>query len=281
MISEYFSKAREFEDQGRFALAAEEYKQAIELGIGDQAEAHQKRGRALTRIGRYEEALDECQKALVLDSDLPLAHSVLGYIYLQQARYDLAEEEYLKSLNLEPDNVHALGNLAYIYCNQDEYEKAIAMCKKGLQYQPRDFKLRISLAECYRCQYRFGEAMVQLNEARKVRFSFRIFIHVVAILVTAVLQSFKELDPVIGATINIAIYGVALFAPSFLSIPVGLVLLIFGLLLIFMYPLTHTYKGAKLKLIFLFLWYFMNVVLYWGIVFLVRPRLIAWWLSFD
>ena len=90
MNNEDFVKAKEFENQGKFALAAKEYEHAIELGIGNQVEAHQKRGRALARLGRYEEALDECQRALVLNPDLPLAHELLGYVYMQQARYYLA-----------------------------------------------------------------------------------------------------------------------------------------------------------------------------------------------
>lgn len=90
-----FVEAKSFEDQQRFDLAAEQYQKAVDLGIGDQALAHQGRVRALARLGRLEEALDECQKALKLKLDLPLVHGVLGYIYLSQAKYELAEKELL------------------------------------------------------------------------------------------------------------------------------------------------------------------------------------------
>jgi len=273
MNNEDFSKAKELEDQGKFALAAEEYKRAIELRIGDQADAHQRRGRALARVGRYEEALDECQKALALDSNLPLAHGVLGDIYLQQARYDLAEEEYLTVLRMKPDDVASLGNLAYIYSKQDRCEKAITMCKKGLQYQPRHPKLRIALAELYRSQSRFHEAIEQLNEARKARFSFRILFHAAAILVNVVLQFLEELEPATGAGIVVLIHLVALLAPPFLSVPIGIVLLAFNLVLVFVYPRIYTYEGKELKISFAFLIIFLNCAIYWGIVFLVRPWL--------
>jgi len=281
MSNEHLGRVKELEKQGKFALVAEEYKRRVKLGIGDQADAHQKRGRALARIGRYNEAFDECQKALALDSDLHLAHGVLGDIYLQRAQYDLAEEEYLTALRIKPEDVASLGNLAHIYSRQENYEKAIEMCKKGLQYQPQNPKLRMALAELYRCQSHFREAMEQINEARKASFSFRILFHTVMILVTAVLQYNEKLNPGIRTGISAVIYGVALLAPSFLSIPLGLVVLGFGLVLIFVYPRIYTYKGKEFKVYILFLLYFLHCAFYWSLVFLLRPRLIAWWLSFD
>lgn len=269
-----FSEATRFENQGKFALAAEEYRHAIKLGIGDQAIAHQGVGRALARLGRYEEALDECQKALALDPELHLAHGVLGYIYTRRAKYDLAEGEYLAALRLQPDYVIALVSLAYIYSEQECYEKAIAICKRGLQYQPQNPKLRIALAELYRSQSRFSEAIEQLNEARKTRVSFRILFHAVAIFVNVVLQFSEKLNPVTRTGINAAIYLVALLAPPFLSIPIGLVLLSFGLILVFVYPRIYTYEGKELRILFLFLLYFLDCAIYWGIVFLLRPQLI-------
>jgi tetratricopeptide (TPR) repeat protein len=69
--SDPFVEAKSFEDQQRFDLAAEQYQKAVDLGIDDQALAHQGRARALARLGRLEEALDECQKALKLKPELP------------------------------------------------------------------------------------------------------------------------------------------------------------------------------------------------------------------
>lgn len=269
-----FRKAKVFENQGKSALAAKEYMRAIELGIGDQSVAHRERGRSLARLGHYEEALNECQKALALDPKLPLVHGVLGYVHIQQARYDLAEKEFLAALRLHPDDVNALTNLAYIYSKQKRYEEAVAVCKRGLQHQPQDLELRIALAELYRSQYHFREAMKQLNEARKAKLSFRILFHAVAIFVNIVLQFFAKLNPLIRTGISAAIYGIALLAPSFLSIPVGLVLLGFGLLLVFVYSRIYTYKGREFKVLFLFLLYFMSCAVYWGIALLLRPRLL-------
>ena len=269
-----FNEARKLESQGKYALAAEEYKRAIDLGIGDLAIAHQGRGKALAQLGRYEEAWSDCQEALALDPELHLAHGVLGYIYTQQAKYDLAEEEYLTAWHLQPTYMIALISLAGIYSKQGDYEKAIDICKKGLQHQPQNLELRIALAELYRSQSHFREAIKQLNEARKAELSFRILFLAAAVLVNVVLQFFTRLNPLIRTGISVAIYGIALLAPPFLSIPVGLLLLGFGLLLVFMYPRIYTYKGKEFKVLSLFLLYFLNCAIYWGIVFLLRPRLV-------
>ncbi len=259
----------------KYNFAAEKYKRAIELGIGDQADAHQRRGRDLAQLGRYEEALDECKKALALNPELHLAHGVLGYIYFQQVKYDLAEKEFLAALRLEADDVIALTNLTHIYFEQGRKEETMKMLERTIQYQPQDLRLWVALADLYRSQSRLYKVIKQLKETPGLGLFFRTQFYT-AMFITEVLQFFGKLDPVIRTGINAAIYGIALFAPRFLSIPVGLVLLGFGLLLVLMYPRIYTYQGTKLKLIFLFLLYFfMNCVVYWWIVFLLRPWLIG------
>ncbi len=47
--------------------------------------------------------LDESQKALILNPDLPLAHGLAGYVYFQQGKYNLAEKELLIALSLDPN----------------------------------------------------------------------------------------------------------------------------------------------------------------------------------
>jgi hypothetical protein len=116
------------------------------------------------------------------------------------------------------------------------------MCKRGLQHQPQNSELRIALADLYRSQFRFREAIEQLNQAREVKLSFRIVFYT-AIFINAVLQFFAQLNPVVRTAISAVIYGVALLLPPFLSIPIGLALSGFGLLLVFIYPRIYAYKS--------------------------------------
>jgi tetratricopeptide (TPR) repeat protein len=271
---DFYDQARDFESQGEYARAAEAYKRALELGVGEPADTYQRRGRALARIGRYEEALHACQRALALDPDLHLAHGVSGHSYFKLGKYDLAEQEFHTAIRLQPDDLTALQSLTRLYFEQGRREETIEMLERTLDHRTQDLRLWVALANLYRDQSRFSQVTKRLQETPNVGGIFRIQFYA-AFFLTRVLQFFEKLNPAVRLVINAAIYGIALFAPRFLSIPVGLILSIFGLLLIGMYPRIYTYEGNELKIALLFLLYVLNCVIYWGIIFLVRPWLMV------
>jgi len=269
-----YLKAEALESRGEFSLAAEEYNRAIELRIGDQADAHQRRGRALARIGHYDEAVEECKKAISINPDLHLAHGVLGQAYFHQGDYDLAEQELLHALRMKEDDAIAMTTLTHIYLEQDRKKEAMQMLKGTLQYQPRNLRLWVILADLYRDKFCLGKVFKELQDTPELGVFFQTQFYV-AVFVTAVLKFFERLSPPARMSIGLGIYGIALLAPSILSVPVGFLLLVFGLLLIFMYPRVYVYEGKELRILFLFLLYFLDCAVYWGIVFLMRPLLIG------
>lgn len=269
-----YQKAKNLESQGEFFLAAEEYNRAIELRIGDQADAHQRRGRALARIGYYDEAIEECKKAISINPDLHLAHGVLGQVYFHQDNYDLAEQDLLHALRMKEDDVIAMTTLTHIYLEQDRKKEATQMLKGILQYQPRNLRLWVVLFDLYRSKSRFGKAFKELKDMPELGVFFQAQFYV-AVFVTMVLKFFERLSPPARVGIGLGIFGVALLAPSILSVPVGFLLWVFGLLLILMYPRVYVYQGKELRILFLFILYFVNCVVYWVIVFLMRPLFIG------
>jgi tetratricopeptide (TPR) repeat protein len=262
-----YQQARAFESQGEFTRAAEAYKRALELGVGDPADAYQRRGRALARIGRYEEALHACQRALALDPNLHLAHGVSGHSYFKLGKYDLAEQEFRTAIRLQPDDLIALQSLTRLYFEQGRREETIRMLERTLDYRTQDLRLWVALADLHRAQSHLSEVSKRLQKTPGLGFTFRIQFYA-ALFLTRVLQFFEKLNPAVRLVINVTIYGIALFAPHFLSIPLGLILSVFGLLFIGIYPRIYTYEGNERKIALLFLLYVLNCVIYWGIVFL-------------
>jgi tetratricopeptide (TPR) repeat protein len=258
-----FAEAKSFEDQQKFDLAAEQYQKAVDLGIGDQSLAHQGRARALARLGRLEEALDECQKALKLKPDLPLVHGLLGYIYLSQAKYELAEKELL----LAPGDTITLTNLVLVYSELGHYRKASELCEELLQRNPSNLDTRIHLARLYIAQSRFGNAMGQLNRILVAKPAMpEIYLLYSTTLMNSVGEYLKR-NLVARVVVILGLYLIALLAPLFVSIPVGILLCAFVLLAVLTNLWGGKHKGACLliSLSFALGWY---GILYWVLVWL-------------
>src|SRR5580704_5404144 len=86
-------KGKELLDQGDYADAADEFKEATEY-MATNAEAWNYLGVADQHAGQFEEAANAYQRALELDQDLTEAHYNLGCLWLEQNKPDDAANEF-------------------------------------------------------------------------------------------------------------------------------------------------------------------------------------------
>src|SRR5580658_6813071 len=104
-------KGKKLLDQGDYADAADEFKEATEY-MTTNAEAWNYLGVAEQHAGQFEEAASAYQRALDLDRDLTEAHYNLGCLWLEQNRPDDAVGEFtaytLRRVN-EPEGWLKLG----------------------------------------------------------------------------------------------------------------------------------------------------------------------------
>lgn len=285
-----FVLAEQFEDQGQYELAIEQYKQVIKSGIGDQALAYAKVGQNLNRLGQFEEAFAECQQALNLNPNLSLAYGVLGYICLKQTDYDQAEKHLLRAVGLDSSDTNAHINLAYVYQQQNRldlsaavlskildsdpnnfavvnslvrlYKKmsrdfdAIKLAEKYVIDRPDDLSMRLELASLYILESNFKPAIRQLNEAYRIKpTNWRIFF-----LYSFTFLGYIMTSRLILGGLLVGVSLIALFSPVGLGISFGIVLSIFFLLLM----LLSLWGNRSLGRILPIVWFSLSwCVIYW------------------
>ena len=162
------------------------------IGLNDKlAQVYVTLGMIHTGTGRYEEAVQNLQKALVLDpinSDAyrELAktyqgmgkvkdaestymnaiavrpgywgtHNDLGGFYYHQGRYAEAEKEFRRVVDLTPDNARGYSNLGVIAYSQKRYEEAAKMYEKSVAIKPSDSAYS-NLGMVYYSLAQYGEA---------------------------------------------------------------------------------------------------------------------------
>jgi tetratricopeptide (TPR) repeat protein len=120
-----------------------ELKQAIELEPGN-AEAHRLAGYLATTYGRFDEAIEQSEKAIGLDPLQPWNYIARGYAAYRSGRLAQAEADFRTALDLAPGSgkFHCLLGAALIA--RGERESALAEMKK--EPSPRFHHVGMALA---------------------------------------------------------------------------------------------------------------------------------------
>ena len=77
-------------------------------------------------------AEENAKKAVELDPKLPLAHSLLGEIYLYKSRIPEATEQFQKELELNPGDAAVYYKLADAYSRSQKYEEAEKLLQRSI-----------------------------------------------------------------------------------------------------------------------------------------------------
>lgn len=105
--------------------AEQEFKRAIELN-NSYATAHHWYSEYLAGMGRFDEALEEAQRAEELDPRSLIINTNLGWILYLGRRYDEAMEELKTTLAMDPDFFLAQQLLWQTYVQKGMYDEALS-----------------------------------------------------------------------------------------------------------------------------------------------------------
>jgi len=146
-------RARQLWELGTQRLGEGKVQEAIELferSIAAQptAEGYTFRGWALSYLGRFTEATEDCKRAIELDPDFGNPYNDIGVYLMQQGRLDEAISwlERAKTPKRYEPRHYPHSNLGSIYERKGRWREAIREYEEALRFEPRHLPARKGLA---------------------------------------------------------------------------------------------------------------------------------------
>ena len=137
----HFSLAKIHESQRQYKQAILEFEKAV--GLNQQsAQLRVQFAESLWRSGEIRRAVEECQKAIELDSDNSTPHFLLGQIYStfraseQTDMVRKAIEELNRTLELDPEHFQAMYELGRLQLARSNYRSAVTLFGRFLELRP-------------------------------------------------------------------------------------------------------------------------------------------------
>jgi Tfp pilus assembly protein PilF len=142
---EYFQRAYERQMKGELEEAVNLYKRSIECH--PTAEAYTFLGWTYSFMGRVDEAIEECQKAIEIDPEFGNPYNDIGAYLIEKGQYDAAIPWFERAMQAKRYESPAFPhlNLGRVYERKGEWAKAIESYKKALTLNPNYALARRSL----------------------------------------------------------------------------------------------------------------------------------------
>ena len=128
-------------------------------------EAHRNLGEALTKQGRWKEALVAFRIAVEHAPEDARDHSNVGAALIVLGRLDEAEEPFRRALALNPRSVYALQNLAVLEFERQRYEAALNVYRRLVAVNPRNSSAHRGVGNSLYYLGRLDEALDALERA--------------------------------------------------------------------------------------------------------------------
>ena len=127
-----------------WAAAEEEYRQALDLN-SNYATAHHWYAMYLGRMGRFDEAMREIERAHELDPLSMIINTDIGGLLLYRGAIQEDIEQQRKCLEMDPTFAPAHSNLALAFERAEQYKEAIHETETALQMTPNNLGYKAQL----------------------------------------------------------------------------------------------------------------------------------------
>jgi tetratricopeptide (TPR) repeat protein len=156
-----------FYESRRLEEAVQEFQRALTLE-SDNVNVHNSLGVCYANMGKFEEAVAEFSRVTELEPNDFMAHYNLGCALLSLARKGEAEHAFRQAADLEPDNAAAHFQLAKLCRKQDKLEEALTYLRRTVSLNPNWAKAWRLFGECFLEQGSHEEAMDAFKKALKI-----------------------------------------------------------------------------------------------------------------
>lgn len=133
----YFQEGYERQTQGNFKEAVELYQKSIELF--PTPEAYTFLGWAYSYQGRYDQAIEECRRAIALDPEFGNPYNDIGAYLIEKGKLDEAIPWLEKAINAKRYESYCYPhyNLGRVWEQKGEWQKALAGYQRALEANPQ------------------------------------------------------------------------------------------------------------------------------------------------
>ena len=114
----------------------------------DEVQALLERAQAHWHSQQWQETIQVCAQALVLNRQLPQAHKLMGDALQKTDKAQEAIGCYSKAIALQPNFAEAYANLGTIYAKQQQWQQAIDYYQQALRIKPDFSAVNEHLARC-------------------------------------------------------------------------------------------------------------------------------------
>ena len=156
-----------FYERGRLEEAVQEFQRALTLD-SDNVNVHNSLGVCYANMGKFEEAVAEFVRVTELEPNDFMAHYNLGCALLSLARKSEAEHAFSQAAKLEPDNAAAHFQLAKLCRKQDKLEEALNHLGRTVNLNPNWAKAWRLFGECFLERGNYEKAMDAFKKALKI-----------------------------------------------------------------------------------------------------------------
>jgi tetratricopeptide (TPR) repeat protein len=132
---------------------------ALELDPHLLKDGRLQRGTVLWRLGKFDEAVAELEKAKEEDPRSVTIPITLGAVLYEKGDFANAEKNLSLAITREPSNHEALYYLALVKAKRSEYTGAIEQMRLAVDKAPNRPDYRYALGDIYRRDERFAEAI--------------------------------------------------------------------------------------------------------------------------
>lgn len=148
---------------GRYEEAIQEIQKALTLDPIN-ADAYRELAKTYQQMGKVNDAESAYKNAVAVRPSYWGTHNELGGFYYRLGRYDEAGREFRKVVELTPDNARGYSNLGVIAYSQKRYDDAAKMYEKSVAIKPTDSAYS-NLGTVYYTLGRYGDAARYYEQA--------------------------------------------------------------------------------------------------------------------